>query len=174
METLDQEKFSTLKELAELQGSISTGRAELKKLTETTEEYMVIREKEAEKRVLGVLEKSREALDEATNNHKELKSYNSELQAYANELKTTATAIAALFEDFNKKMDKADEGMKTNRKAVSGILTEMKIEKVKITEDRKQLKRDRAEMDEETKLLRDRRGALKRGFDELKRLKVNK
>ena len=47
MKTLETEKFDTLKELAELQTNISLGRAELKKLEETTEEYMVVREKEA-------------------------------------------------------------------------------------------------------------------------------
>ena len=174
METLDQEKFDTLKELAELQTSISTGRAELKKLEETTQEYMVVREGEAEGRVLKVLEKSREALDEATDNHKELKSYNSELQAFAIELKATATAVTALFGDFGEKMDQADKNMETKHSAVSDILTEIKIERVQVTEDRKQLKRERAEVAEATKLLKDRRAVLQRGFDELERLKGKK
>lgn len=171
METLTQEKFNTLKELADVQTNVALNRAELLKLKEATEEYMVVREKEAEERVIKVLKQSREALDETTINQRELLTYNQELQAYANELKQSAFDIMALFEDFGRRMKEADEDLKEGHTHVSELLTKIKIERVQVKEDRKQLQAEREEMTQANRLLDDRRKALERAWAELKRLK---
>jgi hypothetical protein len=129
---------------------------------------MIDREKGAEERVIKVLKKSREALEETTNNHKELSRFNRELQAYASELKSHATDLATRSKDFNKRMDKADEDMKENNILVSGILRDIKVERKSIEMDRKLVEGERREVANSMKLLRDREGMLKRGFDELK------
>ena len=170
MEKLETEKFDTLKELASLQSNLALGRAELKKLKETTEEYMQIREKEAEERVVKVLKKSHEALEATTTNHSELSGYNKELQAYAGEIKGLTTDIIALSKDFNERMDIAEKDMEKNNQLVSDILTGVKIERVNMREDRKQLERERKETSENMRILKDRQETLKRGFEELKKL----
>jgi len=174
METLSQEKFNTLKELADVQTNVALCRAELLKLKETTEEYMVVREKEAEDRVTKVLKESREALDETTNNQRELLTYNKELQAYANELKKSAFDIMTLFEDFGRRMKEADEDLKEGQIHVTELLTKIKIERVQVQEDRKLLQGEREEMTQANRLLDDRRKALERAWAELKKLKANK
>lgn len=172
--TLDQEKFDTLKELAEMQTSLSNARAELKKLKDTTDEYLVVREQEAEARVIKVLKESRDALDEVSKNHNELSAYSNELKAYANELKDLSTGITDLFKDFNKRVKEAEKDIEKNQEIVTDILQKIKIERVQVNEDRKQLKSEQHEIDEQNRLLKDRREALERAWDELKRLQTNK
>lgn len=171
---LDQEQFDTLKALAEIQTNLSLARAELKNVKETTEEYMVVREKEAEERVIKVLKESRNALEETSNNHKELSAYSTELQAYANELKSLSIDITDLFKDFNKRMKEAEVSLDTNHKQVTEVLKSIKVERVQIQEDRKLLAIEKKEVYDETRLLKDKRDALERAWAELdRRLKDN-
>lgn len=170
---LEQEKFDTLKELAKVHENISDGRTILKELKETTEEYMVTREKEAEGRVIKVLKESSDALEEISTNHKELSKYNSELKAYAIELNTIASDIATLFEDFNKAMKIADVNMEKHRFEVAEILKATKVETTAIKSSREVLVGERAEIRDGWRLLKDRQQTLKDGFEELKKLKSN-
>jgi uncharacterized phage infection (PIP) family protein YhgE len=171
---LDQEKFNTLKELTEIHASISSGKVELIKLKSTTDEYMKLREVEAEERVIKVLKESRTALEETSQNHQELSAYGTELQAYANELKSISLDITDLFKDFNKRMKDAEVSLDTNHKQVTEVLKNIKVERVQVQEDRKMLERERKETYDGTRLLKDRRDALERAWAELdKKLKDN-
>jgi len=174
MEILDQEKFNTVKELAEIHANLSDAKVEFKKLQETTEEYMVVREKEAEERVINVLKESRDALEETSKNHNELSGFSRDLKAYAIELKVLATDISALFKNFNTRMGEANTDMEINQKIVSELLKKIKIERVEVQEDRKLLVAERAEIDEQHRLLKDKREVLERAWAELKRLQTNK
>lgn len=171
---LDTEKFNTVKELAEIHVNLSNARVELRKLKETTEEYMVVREREAEERVEKVLKESREALEETSKNHDELSSFSGELKAYAIELKVLSTDITALFQNFGERVKKADEDMVKNQEIVSEVLKKIKIERVQVQEDRKMLVIERKDLADGWRLLKDRQATLERGFEELKKLQVNK
>ena len=169
---LDQEKFNTLKELTEIHASISSGKVELIKLKSTTEEYMHLREVEAEERVIKVLKESRDALEETSKNHTELSTYRGELQAYANEIHGLTIDITTLFQDFNVRMKEAEKDIDKNQEIVSDILTKIKIERVQIKEDRKMLTVERKRTEEGKRLLEDKRGALERAWEELKKLQA--
>jgi chromosome segregation ATPase len=173
MTTLDQEKFNTAKELADMHANLSDARVEFLKLKESTEEYMVVREHEAEERVAKVLKESREALEETSKNHDELTRFSSELKAYAIEIKGLSTDITTLFKDFGEKMNEADEDIKKNSQIVSDILKKIKIERVQVQEDCKQLERERKEISEGKRLLKDRQESLEKAWGELKRLQIN-
>lgn len=173
-ELLEKEKFDTLKELADVQENISNGRAELLKLKETTKEYLVVREKEAEQRVIKVLRESKESLDETTKNHKELSKYNSDLKAYANELKKIASEIITLFKNFNESVDIADKNIKKKQGEVRELINMIKLERVSVQKDRKLLKGEMIEINSAWVLLRDRQETLKKGFLELKKITINK
>lgn len=172
--TLDQEKFEGLKELAEIQENISLGRAEILKLKETTEEYMVVREQEAEERVIKVLKESREFLDKTTRNQEQLSRYNTELREYAQELAQIAKAISTLFKDFNTRMREADNDVKEYFDSFNELKKRIKLDKLNIQEDRKQLERQRVEIRDAWRLLRDRQETLEKGFVELKKLKAKR
>lgn len=171
---LEHEKFNMVKELADISTNISNARVELTKLRETTDEYLDLREKEAQERVVKVFKESREALEEVSKNHKELTDFNGELKAYANTLKAISTDIIALFENFNGRMERAGEDMKKNQEIVTDILTKIKIERVQVQEDRKLLVAEMREVEEQHRLLKDKREVLDRAWAELKRLQNNK
>lgn len=160
-----------MKALAEVQTSLSEGQAALLNLKETTEEYMVVREKEAEERVKKVLELSREALAEVDKNHDELSKYSEDLKGYAGDLKKLAGGISELFKGFVQAMGEADKDMKEYFEKISGILTQVKSQRIHIEEDRKMLERERQQTNDEARKLILDRGTLERGFAELKKLK---
>jgi hypothetical protein len=174
MTTLEQEQFDTLKALAEVHASLSEAQAELFNVRKTTDEYMVVREQEAEKRVLKILKESRDALEETSKNHKELSGYSRDLKAYAGELKVLSTDIVALFKDFNVRMKEAEKIMDERRKEADLVLKEAKSERIQITEDRKMLERERKQTADGFRLLKDRNSMLERAFEELRRLKNKK
>jgi chromosome segregation ATPase len=171
---LDQEKFNKVKELADIHANLSDARVEIQKLKETTEEYMVVREQEAEERVLKVLKESREALEETSKNHDELTRFSNEVKAYAIELKGLASDITALFQDFGKRVEEADEDVKKNQEIVSDILTKIKVERVQVREDRKLLEAEQYNINEQLRLLKDKRESFERAWEELKKLQSNK
>ncbi len=166
---LDQEKFSTMKALAEMQTQLAAGRAEVQKLEQTKEAFIEMREEEVRGRVAKVLQESREALEQTTKNHDELSRYGNELKASATILKSFSSQIVALFQDFREWVKGETEVLDGKREEIKGLLTEQKILAAQITGDRKQLAREMQEIDEARRLLADRRGLLERGFAELKR-----
>lgn len=167
MQTLDQEQFDAVKELSQIQMAVAEGRSELLKLQSEIEEYMKLREVEAEERVLRVLKESQESLQKISNNHKELSSYGSELKAYATELNGFANTLHTLFQDFGERMSRADEDMVKHRKDVAEVLRQTKIAQVSVEEDRKQLAREREKTNEGMKLLASQRAALQTAWDQL-------
>jgi hypothetical protein len=169
---LDQEKFNTLKELTEIHASISSGKVELIKLKSTTEEYMKLREVEAEERVIKVLKESRDALEEVSTNHRELIVYNNDLKSYAREIHELTIGITTLFQDFNVRMKEAEKDIDKNQEIVSDILTKIKIERVQIKEDRKMLAVERKRTEDGVRLLKDKRESLERAWEELKILQA--
>jgi len=168
---LDQEKFDTIKELTEISSNLSDAKVLLIKLKKDTEQYMVIREGEAEARVLKVLEESRKALEETSNNHNELTLFNNELKAYATELNGFSNEISTLFSDFNVRMKEAEKNSEEWYKRVSDVLRSAKAERAYIQADRELLRIERDATNKASILLMDRQRTLKDGFEELKKLK---
>lgn len=169
MQTLDQEQFDAVKELSQIQMAIAEGRSTLLKLRSEVEEYMKLREVDAEERVLRVLKESQESLQKISHNHQELSSYGSELKAYATELNGFANTLHTLFQDFGERMQVADRDMEVQRKDVAEVLRQTKIAQVSIDEDRKQLVRERQKTNEGMKLLDSQRAALQTAWDHLKK-----
>lgn len=152
-----------------MQMHLAEGRAELKKLNEDKETFFEMREEEVRGRVEKVLQESREALEQTTKNHDELSRYGNELQAFATILKSFSSQIVALFQDFREWIGAETKVLDEKREEIKKLIVEEKVIAVQITEDRKQLARDRATIAEGMRFLNDQRGLLERGFAELKR-----
>jgi len=167
---IEQEKFESVKELAEIHTQISIGSANLLKLKEETEDYLLLRESWAKDRIAEVLRESQDVLGKISLNHEELTSYGRELKAYANELNDFFLAVSALSQDFQNRMKQVTIALDEKRAEISRILQEIKNERSAIAEERKQLTRERAETAEGVRVLNDSRETLKRGFDELQKL----
>lgn len=168
---LDTETFNSMKALSEIQLNLANGRAELKTLQEKTEEYIVFREEEANKRVSKVLKESHDALEHIAKNQNQLVAYGDDLKAFADTLKYSSDIVVTLFENFRKSMDQADIDMKDHYLAVQDVLKQAKIENSNIKSQRSSLKNEMKRIADETRLLDDRRSTLERGFEELRRLK---
>jgi uncharacterized protein YwgA len=57
----------------------------------------------------------------------------------------------SLSQDLNNKMDKSEKDMEDHHGSIAGLLKEIKIERVQISEDRKQLWRDKKEIENRVK-----------------------
>lgn len=171
MKKLEQEKFDNLKVLAELQVNISTGRATLYKLKEDTEKYLVVREKEVEDRIIKVLQKSHDSLDEASKNYKELELYNIELKSYSEELSNKSIQIIDLFDDFNIRVKDSEKQTKDWEKRSTEVLDIIKNQREDIQKDRDALDKQKISIVNDMRFVTDRQGILKRGFAELKALR---
>lgn len=171
MQTLEQEKFEAVKELAEITTALSTGRADLSKLKEETGNYILLREKMTKEKIDSLLQESTELLEKISQNQNELVLFKNELKAYVLELKGFIKAVMSLSQDVITFSTEEDKRLEKKRGEIKALLKESKVLEVEIKEDRKQLERERKETIEGTRLLKDRRETLERGFEELRKLK---
>ena len=171
---IETEKFDMVRGLAIIDEGISNISVAINELSKVTDRYIESVGNEANNRVDKVLSESREVLENTTKNYSELSTYGKELQAYANKLKDFTNIVVSLSQDLNNKMKESQKDMEDHHGGISRLLTEIKAERVQVQEDRKQLKRELLGIEEETRLLNDRRETLSRGFEELRRLKNKK
>lgn len=168
---IEQEKFDSIKELSEIQQKISLGLSELSQIKKDSEAYMVVRENAALSRVSEILLGSKKSLDEISKNHQELTAYKLALEDAYQDVKKFGADLMLLFSELNVRLDLADAVMEKRKEAVEEILKDIKIQRVSLKQDREQMDRDKALMRDAKRLLVDREAMLKRGFDELKRVK---
>lgn len=172
MENLEQEKFEAVKELAEISTAISTGRADLSKLKEETGNYILLREKMTKEKIDNLLLESTELLGRISQNQNQLVLFKNELKAYASELEGFIQAVMALSQEVILTSDAENKKVDKKREEIKALIKENKVLEIAIGEDRKQLERERQETTEGTRLLKDRRETLERGFAELRKLKT--
>lgn len=171
---LDSEKFNLVKELASIHDNINTGRNALTAIKKETDDYIKEREREAKERVEKVLQASHDALVETRKNHEALSSYRQEVTQFADICKQILVMVSAMNAEFKEKMVEADRIMQERYEDMQLTIRNAKIERTAIEQERTQLRIEKIRIEEETRLLADRRGVLQRGFDELKRLQQNK
>lgn len=153
---LEQEKFSAIKELSEIQTSISEGRATLSALKTDTDEYLAMREGMAVERVLKVLNESREALENTTKNHAELESYGNELKAFASTLRGFSADLVTLIQNFRNDTVEVNAAIDSNLEAIAAAKEEVGNERKRLADERAKLDLDRIVIDSAWTELRDR------------------
>lgn len=169
---LEQEKFNSIKELSEIQTSISEGRGILSTLKADTDKYLELREGMAVERVAKVLSESREALKNTTKNHEELKSYGNELKSFSLSLRGFSNDIVALIQGLR---DGTDTVLKTIDQLlwkISEMKGEIKRQGDELEADRKQIAFERNQVDSDWRELRDRQATFLKGVKELQATKV--
>lgn len=167
MVLLEQEKFDTIKELSEMQSSISEGRATLSQLKVDTESYLKEREEMADLRVAKVLNESREALESTSKNHVELTSYGNELKVYASTLRGFSTDVVALIHGLREGTEKVNKKIDEHLKVISEAKTDILAQRKSIENDRKQLELERNQIDGDWRELRDRQATFLKGVKEI-------
>ncbi len=167
---LPQEQFKAMTELAEINVSISKGRAALSQLKVDTEKYLELRETAAHERVEKVLKESHEALKSTTQNQEELHAYAKDLSHFTLELAGFSQEIVTLFHDFTERVAATDAALDIRLEEARSIEKRCTIERANITEDRKQLARERNALSDEKRLLTDRQQMLAKTAEYIKKL----
>lgn len=169
--TLEQEQFDAVKELAEISTAISTGRANLSKLKEETDEYILLREKMTKEKIDNLLQESSELLGKISQNQNQLVLFKNEIKAYATELQGFIQAVRTLSQEVITFSKEENANLDKKREEITEMVKQNKVIASEIIEGRKQLERDRRQLNEEAREIKDRRETLERGFEELRKLK---
>lgn len=150
MEELDTEKFQAVKELAEIQGNIAKGLAELTQLKSTKEEYFLQREKEVLTIVDKVLTASKAAIQEANSNHDTIASLLASTKDTVKLIKDLQNEFAEQQAEYKKMIDlffaKVQERQKELDQALKSIEESKRVlkeDQAIIEQQKKQIARDR-------------------------------
>lgn len=164
---LQHETFDAVRELTNIHTAIADGRTALESLKASTEDYLTGREKEAIGRIERVLIESRAALDEVGRNHEALTKYSVELRGYTELLRTLNGDLLAFAALLRERMAAADKKLDEKLAEINEATHDLKVIHANIVEDRKQLAREQAQINEERRLLKDQRKAFERAWGEL-------
>lgn len=165
---IEQEKFKSVKELAEIQSQIATGKATLSTLKKETEEYLTEREKQAEKRVESVLKSSKDALAEADGYQKQLKTYLNTAKAFVNEVQDQRDALSHTRETLLTAFDKFDEYVCGKIEELNTLSVELQREQSNLHSEEESLARENARLADKKKLLDDKEAAINRKIERFK------
>lgn len=172
MQTLDQEKFASLKELSEIQLKLAEGRAELKKLQDTTEEYEKTREKGAYEAVQRALEASKGALSEADKNRDTLAHFLTSAKETVQFIKTLHENLATEFSEFATRTDEAITVINQKADEVNRATEQIRLQRNALESERGGFEEAKRKMNEEKRVFDDRKATLERAINRLKQGKV--
>ena len=165
---LDTEKFDSLKELADIQTQIASGRATLGQIKVETDAYLTEREQEVLVRIETVLKESEGALREIGSNRDALQKYGSELTLMGGDLQ----AILLLFKDVCAKQLEVtgldDRRLERKAEELVRVQNALKAERSVIEADRAANVQDREWIAIERLKLNDERATLDRAIKRLK------
>jgi len=170
-QTLEQEKFDTVRELSQLGVAIAEGRAVLEKLKSETTTYVTEREEKAIQKVKEILEESRDALAEVDKNHETLTSYLTDARAYVRSITGLYDTFAQLVLTFEKSTDALEDQLDRKRAEIAKVQLEIRRQFSHLAGERAALKSDKIKREEEWRKIHDRAATLERG---IKRLKENR
>ncbi len=136
METLDTQKFQSIKEIADMTIKISEAKATLKSIEDTKDEYLSVREKEVEDKINKILIDSEEILTSARKNFNEVHNLLGIVSSYKEFLDEGYVKFSDMLVDFNKRNTEWNVVIEKENKQIS----EMKRE---IDEDRKSIERQK-------------------------------
>jgi uncharacterized phage infection (PIP) family protein YhgE len=168
MQTLEQEKFDTVRELSELGIAIAEGRAVLEKLKSDTDTYVAEREEKAIQKVAQVLEESRDALAEVAKNHEELTSYLRAARDYAGSLARLHESLQQLKATLLSATEALEERIERHRIEVDRVRLETRRQFTLLAGERAALASDKIRRDEEWRKIADKAQTLERTAARLK------
>lgn len=167
IQELDKAKLKSAEDLSAIQLAVAEGRAVLNSLEHTIEQHLVHRDELGYQRVRDALADSKDALAEISKNHDELRDYAAAIRNCFHTLLLFRDQIVAFSTDAKDALGKEDEKLTAKLAEIQTVTTDLRVLHTSITEDRKQLARELANVNEETRALKDKRAALERAWNEL-------
>lgn len=172
MESLDHEKFNSLKELSEIQAKIAEGRALLASLEEHKEDFLANRAKELALRINQALHDSREYIAEINQHNDELVKYRRQCDDYIESLRYFSEFVMGIsnslrgdVEVFHRFLDDTGIKIKESREEVKRGISQVK-------DGQRALDIREETLRKEEKLLKDGQETLKRAIERLKQNRI--
>lgn len=162
------ETFKSIKELAEIQGQIANGRAELQTLKQNHENYLAEREKDTAQRVKATLEASQEALSEAEKNRDALTSYLSAAKELVASIKELGDALNSESEHFETACGEIFAEIDRKTADIEAAKKDLISQRVHVESERKVLDAQKRAFGEEKKRIYDIRDTTNRKIERLK------
>lgn len=173
MEIITKEKMQIVQEIAQINVLISQGKAELLALEGEKKEFFEKRDKELLDRIKGVLSDSKQLLDDTKSNYKEVHEFYELLKSFSEYISTSHKDFSEMVIDFNRNHVEYKKQIDNEREELSRLQKDVLSDKISIESDRKFILVKKKELENESRLIADQRGTLKRAWDELSK-KINK
>lgn len=166
---LDHEKFEGARELAEISVKISEGLSTLASLKESEEEYFQERERGLNARLKQALVESSELIEAIGTNHSALVGYSTELTEAHEKVLSLLKGIMecrALLDETSSEIEKK---IATHEKNIIEFRNASQRERVLIEGDRNELRAQRKTLDDDQRLLNDRKAMFERTLERAKK-----
>lgn len=167
METVTQEKMKVLQEIAQINVLISQGKAELNALEDGKQEFFSKRDKELLDRIKQLLSESSDILDKTKSNYKEVHEFYVLMQSFSEFLHESHKNFSSMVNDFNRNHELYKKDIDHQYEELSRLRKEINLDIISLEKDKKFAIIKRKELEEEARLIADRRGALERAWKEL-------
>lgn len=172
MEFVNSETFASIKELAEIQGQIAAGRAELASLESLKLNHFKVRETETLAVVEQALTMSREAIQEATENKDAIASLLTVLTNSVDDIKEMKLSLSTLIEDYKGATEKTIIVIANKTAEFELVKTQLKQQKALLADDERVLTLNKASLARDRIVVDDTMQMLKTEIKRLKDLKI--
>lgn len=172
METLDHEKFESIKELAAIQAKIAEGRAVLSDLESNKEAFLSKQSEELREKLKQTLIESREYIADIEKYHSELVEYRKQTDSFVQSLRYFSEFVVELssslgteITDILNFVEETGGRIEEGRKEVNRGLSQVKDEKASLKVKEELFQKEKAK-------LKDKEETLKRAIERLKTKRV--
>lgn len=171
LELLEKERFNSMKELSDVQIALSDARVSLDNLRDEKETYLILREEEAVKRVEKVLESMKDVFLNIDKNTEIFKKFKIELDALSENAMKISEGVSAYSKEFIARIDEQDQYLKDKIEFFSDTSKSLSEERTAIEDMRNEVHAKMIQLDDDFRLLNDRRGIFDRAWAELENKK---
>jgi uncharacterized protein YukE len=172
LETLEKEKFDTLKELADVNVKISEARNELLEIESSKNDYIKLREDETIQRVNKVLKSSEKVIKMAHSNYEEVRTFVNTVSGYKAAVDEGYSTLKDIIKDFNEYQDEWEKQNEDQIHSLSDLEKKVKKDRELLGRERKDVEKFKKSVELERRKVADDRGTLNRAIKRLKSKKI--
>ena len=168
LETLEKEKFETLKELADMTVQTSEARETLTRLKETKIEYLQIRENQAKEKIQKILDDSVDLLKQINTNNDEIHQLYRTVSSYKDFLSEGHDAFKEMLAEFKERSDLWDKKVREQYEEFGRIENQVKQDQKNIEKGKDEIRKAEEQIEKDKIKIADNRETIKRAIERLK------
>jgi hypothetical protein len=149
-QTLDKQMMESLRELANINGEISSGKAEIIQLKKGLEEFLENRKQLEQNTISAILEESKKTIQEINENKVFVQSYYNEVSSFSKFLKEIYSSFNEMKDNFEKEQElwkltvsKDSKTLSEIKKEIDNNIRLLDIDKKYIADAKKQIAKDK-------------------------------